>query len=184
MMKIVILTIFCGILIGICLSAALAVKVSNSSDVNYCSSCHTLKPMIDSYREDTHGGNNKYGIMAKCSDCHIPQDDPLTHFVVKSIAGTADLYTEYLTDTSQINWSEKRKKREHWVYDSGCLSCHTNLKAVMKLNRKSIMGHKDYFSGTSGMKCVTCHEHVGHLNLSEYLTASAASSTQAPQKKY
>jgi len=167
--KIVIISLICGSFVGVGFSAALAVKIFNSSDVEYCSSCHTLDPMVQAYRADIHGGKNRYGIMAKCSDCHIPQDGPLIHVVVKSKTGVVDLYNEYFTDTTKINWQEKRSHREDFVYDSGCLSCHTNLKEATMPNHKAGMAHRDYFMGTSGSKCVTCHEHVGHLTLGEYL---------------
>jgi len=168
--QIVFISIFCGGLLGVGASAGLALKIFHSSDVNYCSSCHTIAPMIAAYREDIHGGKNKYGIMAKCSDCHIPQDGPISHVIAKSKTGIVDMYHEYLTDTTKIDWEEKRLLRETFVYDSGCLSCHTNLEAATRPNHKAFIAHKDYFMGTSGSKCVSCHEHVGHFNLGEFIT--------------
>ena len=168
--KIVFISLIIGIVTGVGFSAALAVKIFNSSDVAYCSGCHTLDPMVQAYREDIHGGKNRYGIMAKCSDCHIPQDGPITHAIEKSKTGIVDLFTEYFTDTSKIDWRKKRLQREQFVHDSGCLSCHTNLEEATKPNHKALIAHKDYFLGTSGSKCVSCHEHVGHFTLGEYLT--------------
>jgi len=58
--KIVIISLICGSFVGVGFSAALAVKIFNSSDVEYCSSCHTLDPMVQAYRADIHGGKNRY----------------------------------------------------------------------------------------------------------------------------
>ena len=59
--------------------------------------------------------------------------------------------------------------REEYTYDSGCLSCHTNLQEATMATNKAFIAHRDYFLGTIDDQCTTCHEHVGHADLSDYI---------------
>jgi len=54
------------------------------------------------------------------------------------------------------------------VYDSGCMTCHSELEAAT-MDEKD---HRNYFEGITDSKCVTCHEEVGHSNLNKYLLQS------------
>jgi cytochrome c-type protein NapC len=136
-----------------------------SSHADFCSACHSMQPMVDSYLNSTHGGNNDHGVMAACTDCHVSHDNVLAHFFGKAKSGTHDAWVTLTTDISKHDWQALREKRDEYVYDSGCLSCHRNLEAV----RQDMREHDDYFAGTIDDKCVNCHEEVGHSNLNMYL---------------
>ncbi|MCD6400393.1 MAG: NapC/NirT family cytochrome c [Anaerolineales bacterium] len=41
-----------------------------TSHADFCSVCHAMEPMTNSYHDSVHGGNNPRGIMAACTDCH------------------------------------------------------------------------------------------------------------------
>ncbi|SMF40631.1 cytochrome c-type protein NapC [Alteromonadaceae bacterium Bs31] len=141
-----------------------------TSDHEFCSSCHSHKPIGSSYREDLHGGNNSVGWRASCSDCHIPQDNALHYLWVKGVHGVVDPTMEILKDPYDIDWHANRERREHYVYDSGCLSCHKYLEQTSEENAKSFRPHRKYFSGSEKeLSCVGCHEHVGHANLGIHL---------------
>jgi cytochrome c-type protein NapC len=125
--------------------------------------------MVEAWKEDIHGGNNKHGIEVKCVDCHLPHDSLVSYLITKMETGLHDVYAQNVYDLEKIDWNEKRKHREHFVYDSACLACHTNLKDATMSNLKAFKGHKAYFSGTTEKKCVSCHENIGHKNLGDYL---------------
>lgn len=59
----------------------------------------------------------------------------------------------------------KIKKSEHYVFDSGCLSCHTNTLTNQLASVQAKKMHKHYQSllGTNKeIKCASCHIGVGH----------------------
>ncbi len=143
--------------------------VEYTSDAEFCGSCHSMKSMTVSWRKSVHGGNNKLGCVAKCADCHLPHSNVLEYLTVKSINGTNDLFVEMFGEPEKIDWQERRKNREHFVYDSGCMKCHKNLKNATMSNPKAFIAHKNYFLGTSNKKCVSCHKNSGHKNLGLYL---------------
>lgn len=141
-----------------------------TSDYEFCTGCHSHKPIGSSYIEDLHGGNNSVGWRATCSDCHISHDNALSYLWVKAIHGVVDPTMEIIKDPYDIDWHANRERREHYVYDSGCLSCHKYLQRQTKANRKSFLPHQKYFSEKEqGLTCVGCHQNVGHANLGTHL---------------
>ena len=167
--KFPIVIIIVGIVIGLLISFISAVAVHKTSDKHFCGVCHTMQPMLDAYSRDVHGGAGDHGIEVKCVDCHLPHDSTFHYLITKMETGVHDIYAQSFYDLDKIDWEEKRKHREELVYDSACLACHTNLKEATMSNLKAFNGHKAYFSGKSGKKCVSCHENVGHKNLGDYL---------------
>ena len=160
-----------GILIGMLLSLFTAHMVEETSDGEFCGSCHTMEPMVKAFEQDIHGGNNRVGFKATCTDCHLPHNNVVNYMFQKSLTGMHDVWVQNFGDLENIDWQEKRKHRKSFVYDSGCLKCHKNLKDATMGNHKAFNGHKAYFSKKDelGLTCVSCHENVGHKNLSDYL---------------
>jgi cytochrome c-type protein NapC len=136
-----------------------------TSRADFCNICHSMEPMVASYKDSEHGGNNPRGIMAACTDCHVSHENVFTHFVGKARSGTHDIWVTLTTDTSKHDWQALRLKNEEYVYDSGCLTCHRNLEAATQQKAE----HDNYFAGVTDSKCVHCHAEVGHSNLNKYL---------------
>ncbi len=136
-----------------------------SSHADFCNVCHAMEPMVKSYRDSVHGGNNPRGIMAACTDCHTSHENVVAHFFTKARSGTHDIWTTLVRDESTLDWQAKREEHNAYVYDSGCLTCHRNLKAVTAGKGE----HAKYFAGIVDSQCVDCHEGVGHENLNMYL---------------
>lgn len=136
-----------------------------TSHADFCGACHAMEPMVKSYHDSTHGGNNPRGIMTPCTDCHVSHKNVFAHFVGKARSGTHDVWVTMTRDESNLDWQELRNHREEYVYDSGCLTCHRNLEAATADHRF----HDNYFDEVTGTQCVTCHEEVGHDNLNKYL---------------
>jgi len=160
--------ILIGIGIGSLGSFTTAVMVEKTSGKEFCSKCHTMEPMTESYLADIHGGNNDKGLRAKCVDCHLPHQSLMGYLVEKAKTGTHDVWAELTYNKSKIDWQAKRKHAKDFVYDSGCLHCHSNLKDATMGSPKSFIAHKAYFLNKK-KKCIECHT-VGHHNLGDYIS--------------
>ncbi len=167
-----------GLLLGVIISFTTVVAVKHTSDVNFCGSCHSMKPMANAYRNSVHGGYGDSGVMATCADCHLPHKSTIGYMIQKVRTGMWDVWVESTHDTSKIDWHERRLERHKWVYDSGCLHCHENLLQGTKANKKAYLMHKAYFAKKlmverdgvkESAKCVDCHKHVGHYELEKHL---------------
>jgi cytochrome c-type protein NapC len=136
-----------------------------TSRAEFCSVCHVMDPMVESFKASMHGGNNPRGITSACTDCHVSHENVFTHFVGKARSGTHDIWVVLTTDETKNDWQALRERREEYVYDSGCLTCHQNLEKATADTKE----HTYYFAGQIDEQCVSCHEEVGHSNLNKYL---------------
>jgi len=140
-------------------------SIEVSSHADFCIVCHAMEPMVKSYHDSVHGGNNPRGIMAACTDCHTSHTNVVSQLYTKARSGTHDIWVTVTRDESTLDWQEKRTHHDEFVYDSGCLSCHRNLEQVTAGHGE----HAKYFAGLVDSQCVDCHEGVGHENLNMYL---------------
>jgi cytochrome c-type protein NapC len=152
--------------------ATIDALIHSTSGPDFCGQCHTMGPMVEAYSRDVHGGRNEAGFAADCTDCHLPHDGSFRYLIAKAETGLHDVWAELTYDLDQIDWVAKRAMREHFVYDSGCLRCHSRLEQATSSNSKAFVAHKPYFLGTSQKKCVFCHGEVGHADLEAILMAT------------
>ena len=128
-----------------------------------------MSPMVSAYRADVHGGANRAGTRASCTDCHLDHSSSFAYFTSKARFGLHDVWAQATYDLDAIDWQAKRLERESFVFDSGCLGCHEDLERASELESKTFVAHRPYFLGTTDRQCVTCHERVGHRDLTTHL---------------
>ena len=65
---------------------------------------------------------------------------------------------------SKINWQAKQgiDEARTFTYDSACTRCHANLFSA-GLSKKGVDGHLHYQRSKEKMRCINCHQHVGHF---------------------
>ena len=139
--------------------------VQATSDEEFCAICHTMRPFAETHAQDIHGGNNPRGLSAACADCHLPHDSPSRYLFAKAETGVRDIWAELIAIFSEPDWIAKLEQRESYVYDSGCLKCHTHLDQAPDQSPTALFGHQTYFKSEGAMHCVTCHTQVGHKDL-------------------
>ena len=136
------------------------VAILETTDSKFCGQCHEMKPIIESYLNSSHGGNNATGYVAECVSCHLPYDSTFDYLVKKAEFGIRHSFKHFFTDTKKIDWGDHKKNQLNYTYDSGCVKCHAQLQ-------DQISGHDSYFEGKHE-SCLECHE-VGHENLKYYV---------------
>lgn len=144
-----------------------------TSGESFCGDCHTMAPMVASYRQDIHGGAGARGVQARCAQCHLSHDNAISYLVSKTRFGMHDAWAQLTYDLDAIDWQAKREHRERFVFDSGCLECHANLESASESSAVNFVAHRPYFLGTTTSKCVTCHQRVGHKDLSAHLATAS-----------
>ena len=142
--------------------------IEKTSGVEFCMRCHTMAPMGATYLLSTHGGQNRLGMKARCTDCHLPHDEPLRYIFAKAQRGLKDVWAQWTLDSDKIDWKAKRPQREHFV-ESGCLQCHEGLKSGANRNHPILFaGGTSPFDGRR-FRCIDCHFDVGHPGLEDAL---------------
>jgi nitrate/TMAO reductase-like tetraheme cytochrome c subunit len=182
MKKATIGALICGAIIGLGISYITAILVDKTGQPNFCESCHTMKPMVESFHYSVHGGNNPQGFeVHHCTDCHLPHNSLMGYLIAKGISGTKDALAEFGI-IKKVDFKENFWEMKHYVYDSACLKCHEGMKDPQKavgLSEDIKKIHEQYYWNAKAqgkdVSCVTCHNdytmtHFAHPNLLETLS--------------
>jgi len=139
--------------------------IEHTGDAEFCTTCHTMEPFAVAHARDVHGGNNAGGVVAECTDCHLPHDNAAHFLYQKARTGLRDVLAQSVYWLHKPDWVGNLEQRAEWTYDSGCLQCHAELERVSDRNEAAAAGHSAYFAGTISGGCVACHQQVGHAEL-------------------
>lgn len=142
-----------------------AVELSNTE--TFCISCHEMRVNVyEEYRDTVHY-NNRTGVRAVCSDCHVPKE---WHYkMLRKIVATNELFHHFLgtVDTPE-KFEAKRLKLAQSVWrtmkrtDSReCRNCHDyESMDYLAQQRRAIKGHEKGFD--NGKTCIDCHKGIAH----------------------
>ena len=128
-----------------------------------CAACHVHPHADVTWKLSVHN-NTRSGVSINCVDCHLPPEDkPVKYLSRKAYHGFHDLYVYLTKDVNEIDWTEKRSMEaaKHFVYEDGCLKCHTNLFPAT-LNELGCQSHLKYTRDPENTSCLQCHLNVGH----------------------
>lgn len=155
--------------------------IQATSDRAFCTGCHSMEPFAEAYDRDVHGGRNPGGVAAACTDCHLPHESPAGYLAAKVRTGIRDGWAELKSVFKEPDWVAHLEHRAEFVYDSGCLQCHSRLADAPGATAAAAFGHRAYFQDDSELNCVTCHPHVGHQDLLASLS-QVGGATGAPEE--
>jgi len=139
--------------------------IERTSGAEFCARCHTMEPFAQSHEKDVHGGDNPGGVVAACTDCHLPHDSAAQHLLTKAQTGLKDVWAQAVYVLHKPDWIANLEHRANFVYDSGCLSCHRALERASSDNPAASAAHRAYFKSPDSQSCVMCHRRVGHEEL-------------------
>lgn len=133
----------------------------------FCISCHEMYDNVyQEYKETIHY-NNRTGVRAVCSDCHVPQEwGPK---MVRKVQASRELWGKLLgTIDTREKFEEKRLvlARREWkrmlANDSlECRNCHSleSMDSEKQATRASRQHARALEDGTS---CIACHQGIAH----------------------
>ncbi len=117
-----------GVVVAVVFSYLSVATVNSTSEPGFCMKCHSMQPMGKSFSISMHGGNNGYGFKtAHCTDCHLPHNSTAGFLVAKGITGARDLLS-HLGLIKKADFYKVYFESDRYVYDSGCLKCHQDVK--------------------------------------------------------
>ncbi|GAL04587.1 cytochrome c-type protein TorY [Photobacterium aphoticum] len=159
---------------GLGLLAALpASEVMHALSTNeFCSGCHTMTPMAETFKQSVHGGNNSQGFVADCVSCHLPESNVVEELWVKGTSGMRHLWGEYVLQMDALDYDALHPKRTEYVFDSGCVNCHRTLEeraaVATETSPISDQTHQLAFARKdtdSNWQCASCHYDIAHPGL-------------------
>lgn len=155
-----------GIIVGVIAVWLFSFTLDATSTEIFCLSCHEMEIPKERLVTTQHG-SNRLGIVADCSDCHIPK--PLVQKIIRKIKATREVYGHL---TGIINTPEKyeahrdtmrQRELDRMMENNSaeCRYCHNPGKWVLAdQKQKARKDHKAMQD--SGETCIECHDDAGH----------------------
>lgn len=125
------------LIIGIFIGFGPPRLLEKTSQPKFCSSCHIMKPEYDAWKASFH---REIG----CVDCHLPNNNPVSHYFEKSLVGVRDLVEFYGNFIPEDIEATARSRK---IIKANCVKCHSS--TVSKIN-------------TRDRDCWFCHRSVIH----------------------
>lgn len=115
-----------------------------------CINCHIMSPYYATWSRSSHGRD------VTCNDCHVPNDNIITHYGFKGMDGMK--HVAYFVTRSERQAIQAEDGSAEVIMDN-CIRCHTQLnQEFVKTGRISYMKAKR----GEGKACWDCHRDVPH----------------------
>ncbi len=171
---------------GIGLTATYATVVDYTNRLDFCAhTCHEMESTV--YQEYTHSKHfkNQYGVVVKCSQCHVPHDAWALTLGRKALA-SIELYTHFTVfqgqgpDAIKAAFEARRLSLAKRVWAGfaetnarECKACHKYSNMVLEDQRPSIRAqHVDAMK--TDENCLDCHKGLTHKKMDEAPKAAPA----------
>jgi cytochrome c-type protein NapC len=133
----------------------------------FCISCHEMRDNVyEEYKHTIHY-NNRTGVRAVCSDCHVPKD--WTYKMIRKIQASKEVYGKIMgtIDTKEkFEANRLRLAQNEWARmkasDSReCRNCHSF--QYMDKEKQKARAAKMHKIGIDEKKtCIDCHKGIAH----------------------
>ncbi len=156
-----------GFVVGIMFWGGFNTAMEATNTEKFCISCHEMYDNVyQEYKETIHY-NNRTGVRAVCSDCHVPKD--WTYKMMRKIQASREVWGK-ITGTIDTREKFEAKRltlaRREWarmksVDSRECRNCHSfesmNPEAQKQRARKQHEMAKE-----DNMTCIDCHKGIAH----------------------
>ena len=173
---------------GILFAGVFNTGLSFTNEMDFCTSCHSMKTNLEEYKTTAHY-LNRTGVRATCADCHVPKEfgpkmvaKVLAYKdVLHELLGTIDTpekYEQHRWDMANRVWDKMRASNSR-----ECRSCHEF--SQMDLSLQTRIARKRHGSAEDeGAACIDCHKGIAHKEPEEPDgAAGAATPSDAPADK-
>ena len=144
-----------------------------TNTLEFCVSCHEMRDTVyQEYKTSIHY-NNRSGVRAICSDCHVPKD--WGHKMLRKAKASFEVWGKL---TGSIDTPEKFEAKRitlathEWerMKDSDsreCRNCH-NFEAMSADYQKKSNYARHMKAKDAGKTCIDCHKGIAHQLPKEY----------------
>lgn len=149
-----------------------AMEATNT--LGFCKSCHEMRTMVFAEYALTGHYENRTGVRATCSDCHVP--DPWVHKFVRKIKATAELYhwalgsieTPEKFEAKRLTLAKNVWRSMKETDSRECRNCHS-WEGMSTANQKPRAAKQHADAQKEGATCIDCHKGVAHRAIHKIL---------------
>lgn len=162
-------------IVGIVFWGGFHTAMEATNTLVFCTSCHEMKNNVFEEYKGTVHYNNRSGVRATCSDCHVP--DPWAYKVMRKIRATKELYHKVLgtIDTPEkFDQHRLRMAKRVWATMKNsnsreCRNCHEF--ASMNPEDQKKRARRQHVQGMqAGNTCIDCHKGIVHTEVHDQLS--------------
>lgn len=155
----------------------------------FCISCHEMRDNVYKEYKHTIHAQNRTGVSASCSDCHVPKD--WVHKIMRKIQASNELFHHFLgsIDTPE-KFDQKRLTLAKSVWGSmkgsdsrECRNCHTIESMNPEFQRpRARKQHMEAMK--NGNTCIDCHKGIAHKSVRNLLDDKTLEDLEKPLAAY
>ncbi len=155
----------------------------------FCISCHEMKDNVYNEYVKTIHYQNRTGVRATCSDCHVP--DPWVHKVVRKVQASNELVHKVLGSVNtpekfnakRLTMAKKVWKTMKATDSRECRNCHNFQSMAPEFQRPRARNqHLNAFK--SGQTCIDCHKGIAHSDVRDQLTEEELEELEKPNPEF
>jgi cytochrome c-type protein NapC len=140
-----------------------------TNSLGFCVSCHDMGRNYEEYKKTVHY-NNKSGVRAVCSDCHVPKKNWFAE-MKRKVEAANDVWGEIIGvidtpekfDAHRLDMARREWARMKETDSIGCRNCHSFEAMDTDQQDRSARGkHQRAAAPGSGKTCIDCHKGIAH----------------------
>ena len=162
-----------GFFAGIIFWGGFNTAMEATNKLEFCISCHEMRDNVYQEYKKTIHYQNRTGVRAICSDCHVPKD--WGHKMLRKIQASNEVWgklTGFVDTPEKFNAHRMELATHEWermkASDSReCRNCH-NFDAMSGVIQKQTIYNKHMKAKAEGGTCIDCHKGIAHKLPKEY----------------
>jgi len=145
-----------------------------TNTMEFCITCHEMRDNVYVEYKETIHYQNRTGVRAICSDCHVPRDwgpkmirkAQASLEVWGKIRGTIDTKEKFESNRMRLATDEWARLKANGSRE--CRNCH-NFDAMSAELQKQTPYKKHMKAKEEGKTCIDCHKGIAHHLPKEYV---------------
>ena len=156
-----------GFFSGIVFWGGFNTAMEATNTLEFCISCHEMRDTVYQEYKKTIHYQNRTGVRAICSDCHVPKD--WVHKVARKIQATKELYgkamgtidTPEKFEAKRLELAENEWRRMKASDSRECRNCH-GFEGMNSELQKPRARKQHELAQRDGETCIDCHKGIAH----------------------
>jgi cytochrome c-type protein NapC len=156
-----------GFITGIVFWGGFNTGMEATNTMQFCIGCHEMRDNVYQEYKQTIHYQNRTGVRAVCSDCHVPKD--WTHKIIRKIQASKEVWgkitgvidTPEKFEVHRLEMAEREWARMKKSDSRECRNCHTwdgmNAESQKQRARKQ---HE--LAQKNNETCIDCHKGIAH----------------------
>ncbi|MDR0273961.1 MAG: NapC/NirT family cytochrome c [Burkholderiaceae bacterium] len=156
-----------GFAVGIIFWGGFNTALEATNTEGFCISCHEMRDNVYVELKETVHYNNRSGVRAICSDCHVPRawvpkmvrKIQASNEVWGKLTGTIDTREKFQAKRLQLARNEWARMKANNSLE--CRNCHTQERMKLEVQKpRSRKSHE--MAVRDGNTCIDCHKGIAH----------------------